>query len=200
MLLVTGLLWRAARKVTHLVVFPWVAPLSLWYLEYICQNLTCGCWSLGRRARGDHPTEPNSTPNGEYIFHICDIGIACETQSPSRNSLLPLRCIHSLNGFRSPCLPSSLCVPCTWESCEIGPQILQWRRLPPRKIRRKHVHACEGRRWNSKEAFPSEAPSKVSFVETNFALGSEYSWGPRCNLSSREGKFGMATRIPVGMN
>ena len=46
LLLVTGLLWRAARKVTHLVVFPWVAPR---YLEYICQNLTCGCWSLERR-------------------------------------------------------------------------------------------------------------------------------------------------------
>ena len=49
------------------------------------------------------------------------------------------------------------------------------------------THTCEG--GNSKvEAFLPEAPCKVSFVETNFALGSEYSWGPRCNLSSREGE------------
>ena len=76
LLLVTGplALWRAARKVTHLVVFPWVAPLvSGVYLPKSDVRLL----EFGEET--DHQTEPNSTPNGEYIFHIYDIGIAYET-------------------------------------------------------------------------------------------------------------------------
>ena len=105
LLLVTGPLWRAARKVTHLVVFPWVAPLSVVSGVYLPKS-DVRLLEFGEEGARRSPTQLSRTRRQmANIFSTFVTSASPVKHNPCRvtRPLLPLRCIHSLNGFRSSC-------------------------------------------------------------------------------------------------